>query len=209
MLAGGAVTIRSPRSLQVYGKPTAMATTKVTKLYTAEDLWEMGDDARVELLEGELIDMGSPTNEGHGSISGIFAWAIGDYAMRTNAGRWYTAEPGFVLARNPDVVLAPDVAFVRMERVAHGEQRQRYIEGAPDLAIEVISPSDRASVVSAKVVSYLDAGTSLVWVADPLRRIVTVYTRDGAARIVRVGDDLDGGDVLPGFSLPLETVFGR
>lgn len=104
-------------------------------------------------------------------------------------------------------MLAPDLAFVRGERLPPREQWQGFLRLAPDLAVEILSPNDRAGYVTDKVMAYLDAGTQLVWLVDPRRHLVTVYTADRLARLLRSGESLDGGAVLPGFALPLDELF--
>jgi Uma2 family endonuclease len=124
---------------------------------------------------------------------------------RERLGEVFTAETGFVLRRDPDTVRAPDVAFVRAERVP-----QARVPGfpamAPDLVAEVVSPYDRAVEVSGKALAWLDAGVRLVWVVDPENRTVTVH-RPGGTTVLRGRDQLSGEDVLPGFALPLEELW--
>lgn len=116
-----------------------------------------------------------------------------------------TADTGFVLSRDPDTVLAPDVAFVRADRLPPPGQRHRFAELAPDLAVEVVSP-DRATDVTEKTLRYLDAGVALVWVVYPAQRTVAVHHAGGEMRLV--GDDgvLDGGGVLPGLALAVRDL---
>jgi len=112
-----------------------------------------------------------------------------------------------VLRRDPDTVRAPDVAFVRTDRVPPPDERRKFAELAPDLVAEVTSPSDRVGEVNSKVAQWLDAGVRLVWVVDPESRIVVAHQPGGVAHLLRGDDVLDGGDVLPGFSLPLRDLF--
>lgn len=178
-----------------------------TRLYTAEDLFEMGDtDGSFELVRGELVPM-TPTGGAHGGNSSRIDYALRGHAELEGLGFVFVSEVGFILSRDPDVVRAPDVSFVLAERLPDGEP-DGFIPFAPDIAVEVVSPSDRQSDVQAKVVEYLDAGTRLVVVVEPKSRTVTVYAADGTARVLREGDTLDGGDVLPGFRLPLARIFG-
>ena len=102
---------------------------------------------------------------------------------------------------------APDVAFVAWERIPVA--RTGFAELAPDLAVEVLSPNDRAGEILAKVADWLNAGTLLVWVIDPERRIATVYRADGSALIVDDTSALSGDEVLPGFVLPLAGLFAK
>ncbi len=116
-------------------------------------------------------------------------------------------EIGFVLAVAPDTLLAPDVSYTREDWLPPESARGRFLRLAPDLAVEVLSPTDTAAEIAEKVSLYLEAGTRLVWVVDPRRRTVAVHTPDRVARTLVVGDTLDGGDVLPGFVLPLAELF--
>jgi Uma2 family endonuclease len=178
-----------------------------TKLVTAEELERMRDDEhRYDLIRGELICM-SPTGEEHGEIAGNIAGPMWSHVRATRLGKVYIAEVGFVLARNPDVVLAPDVSFVRADHLDPERDRRRFVQTAPDFAVEVVSPTDRAAYVSAKVREYLDAGTQLLWVVETGRRIVTVFTRDGASHVLTEQDTLDAGDVIPGFRLAVRDIF--
>jgi hypothetical protein len=117
--------------------------------------------------------------------------------VRANRLGHVVSEVGFVLRRNPDTVRGPDVAFVRAGREPGGDDAQRFFAGAPDVAAEVVSPGDTAWEVAEKVEEYLAAGTSLVWVVDPKNSLVVVHTPDHVARVLRAGDTLDGGDVVP------------
>ncbi|MBI2756222.1 MAG: Uma2 family endonuclease [Chloroflexi bacterium] len=115
----------------------------------------------------------------------------------------YGAETRFLLARGPDVVLGPDAAFVRTERLPPEAERDGFLALAPDLVVESVSPSDRAGYVQDKIMEYLDAGVRLVWLVDPRRRTVTEYQADGTARVLRETDRLGGGDVLCEFNVPI------
>ena len=116
------------------------------------------------------------------------------------------AETGFVIASNPDTVRAPDAAFIRADRVSDGLP-QGFFPAAPDLAVEVLSPDDRASEVLAKVEDWLGAGCRAVWVVDPKTRTVAVYRATGEAVILKTTDTLTGGDILPGLEIPVGKIF--
>ncbi len=177
-----------------------------TTLLTAADLLEMPDDGvRHELIRGELTGM-NPTGFHHLEIGGLLSRRMGTFAEQHGLGV-VGGEAGFVFSRDPDTVLAPDIVFVRADRLPPRDERQGFLALAPDLAVEILSPSDRAIEVNEKVVIYLQAGVRLVWIIDPRRRTVTAYAADRTARVLVEGDDLDGGDVLPAFRLPLTELF--
>ena len=115
-------------------------------------------------------------------------------------------DSGFTLARNPDTVRGPDVAYVSRERWA-GPLPDGYGEFAPDLVVEIRSPSDRVGAVLAKVGEWLDAGSRIVWVVDPSRRLVTVYSADGSQAVLGNEDVLDAGNLLPGFTFAIAELF--
>ena len=172
-----------------------------TRLMTAEELLQMPDDGmRHELVEGELITM-SPAGSRHGDIAMAIGAHLRMYADEKKLGKVYAAETGFRLATR--TVRAPDVSFVEKERVVVTGQ---YFPGPPDLAIEVLSPDDRASEVEAKVRMWLEFGTRIVYVVDPERQTATRNVAGGASRL-SIDDSLDGGDVVPGWKLPLTELF--
>ncbi|HUP60830.1 MAG TPA: Uma2 family endonuclease [Thermoanaerobaculia bacterium] len=175
-----------------------------TKLMTADELLAMPDDGahRHELVQGELITM-SPAGFEHGVIAGRIALHLGSYVSERNLGIVISSDTGFVVARDPDTVRAPDVAFVRRERVA---KTRKYFPGAPDLAVEVISPNDSFSEVYEKVLEYLRGGTRMVIVVDPDKQTAVVRTPASASDLT-ITDTLTGGDVVPGWSLPLRELF--
>ena len=157
-----------------------------------------------ELVRGVLV-----VREPPGSLHGLVARSLGAelavYAKRTGAGGVFAAETGFHLARNPDTVRAPDVAFVARERM-DAARTTGYAALGPDLVVEVLSPNDRPGEVLAKVADWLSAGTKLVWVVDPQRRLARVYRHDGSETLLSADDVLDGEDVLPGFTCRLASV---
>jgi Uma2 family endonuclease len=174
---------------------------------TAEELFDLPDDGmRHELVEGELRTM-PPAGFEHGDVAMELAFHVTAFVRQHRLGTVLAAETGFVLRRDPDTVRAPDVAFVRADRVPPRDDRRRFAELAPDLVVEVTSPSDRAAEVNSKVALWLDAGVRLVWVVDPESGIVVAHQPAGVAHLFRGDDVLDGGDVLPGFSLSLRDLF--
>jgi Uma2 family endonuclease len=181
-----------------------MATTKLT---TAEDLLLMSEDeGRFELIEGELREM-PPTGEEHGELAAILTSHLLVHSRKHQLGTVYAAETGFFISRSPDVVLAPDVAFVRAGRLAADRDRRKFVEVAPDLVVEVVSPSEEAGDVTNKVQRYLNAGVQLVWVVYPAQQTVAVFRADRTWTTLHTSDTLDGADVLPGFKLNLSELF--
>ncbi|MEP7199783.1 MAG: Uma2 family endonuclease [Chloroflexota bacterium] len=177
------------------------------RLVTAAELERMPQpDAHVELVKGEIITM-PPTGHEHGKIHLRLGALLHNFVRLRKLGETYGAETGFTLTRNPDTVRAPDVAFVTAERVARQQRREGYFDGAPDLAVEVVSPNDTAEEVEDKVIDYLQAGTRLVWVVRPRAHTITVYRSLDHVRVLTMKDTLDGDDVLPGFAVAVKEIF--
>lgn len=176
---------------------------------TAQDLWRMGEgDVRRELVDGEIREM-SPVGGVHGQAVGWIYRRLAEHVERWGGGVVLVGDVGFVLrlSGDPERVRAPDVAFVSAGRLPGGRLPEGFLEGAPDLAVEVLSPSDDPVDVQQKVRDYLEAGARLVWVVAPRARAVTVYRADGSARLLREGEALEGEDVLPGLHIPLAELF--
>ncbi len=176
-----------------------------TALITADELLRTPiPDKRVELVRG-VLRVREPAGWTHGLVAMSLGTELAAYAKRTGAGGVFAAETGFKLATNPDTVRAPDVGFVTQDRMLPAGTIG-YPALAPDLVVEVLSPDDRPGEVLAKVADWLSAGTRLVWVIDPERRLARVYRHDGTEATIAGAEVLDGEDVLPGFSCPLETI---
>jgi Uma2 family endonuclease len=174
---------------------------------TAEDLLRMPDDGlRRELVRGEVRTM-APAGSVHGRIAMNLGWSLAHHVRTNGLGVVYAAETGFKLSSNPDTVRAPDVAFVSRERVDEVGEVEGYWPAAPDLAVEVVSPNDAYSEVEEKVVDWLRAGTRMVVVVEPRSRTISVRTSLAEARVLSEGDVLDGGDAVPGWSLPVAEIF--
>jgi Uma2 family endonuclease len=118
-----------------------------------------------------------------------------------------TGEPGFRLTTDPDTVRAPDVAFVRHDRLPVGEAARGFFQGAPDLAVEVISPNDLYTEVDEKVGEWLEHGTRMVFVVNPRRQTVAVHRPGQPVRVLGIDDTLDGEDVIPGWIFPIRNLF--
>ena len=168
-------------------------------LMTAEDLMANPvPNMCTELVKGHIL-VREPPGYRHGYVGSQLLMAIGTHVRTHQLGHVLAAETGFTLFRNPDTVRAPDVSFIRSERVP-SPQPNGYAEFAPDLAVEVLSPSDRTGPMLAKVGDWIDAGARLVWIVDPELRVARVYRADGTQSLLTADDSLDGEDVLPGFS---------
>jgi Uma2 family endonuclease len=179
----------------------------VRRQVTAEELLRMPDDGfRYELVRGELRKM-PPAGSVHGRVAMNIGTALNNHVKAHDLGTVYAAETGFRLATDPDTVRAPDVAFVRRERLEMVGEVEGYWTGAPDLAVEVISPNDSHVEVEEKVFDWLEAGTEVVLAINPRRRSVTLYRSQSDITILTGTDVLDGGDVVPSFQLALQEIF--
>ncbi|PYP39111.1 MAG: Uma2 family endonuclease [Gemmatimonadetes bacterium] len=175
-------------------------------LMTAEELLAANvTDKRTELVRGVLV-VREPAGGRHGRAVMKLAIRLGVHVEREGAGHLFAAETGFTLARGPDTVRAPDIAFVRRERLPSSVP-VGFPELAPDLVVEVLSPDDRPGETLAKVGDWLEAGARLVWVIDPQGRNARVYRADGSQTSVSEADHLEGEDVLPGFRCELASIF--
>jgi Uma2 family endonuclease len=166
------------------------------RVMTAEELARLPDDGmRRELVRGELYTM-PPAGWEHGSISGRLAASLIPFVEDHDLGGVGVGDVGFILARDPDLVRAPDVAFIRKDRLPEGGLARGFVRGAPDLAVEVVSPNDRYGDVDEKVADWLAHGTRLVLVVNPRPRTVGVHRPDAPVRTLGEDDTLDGGDVV-------------
>lgn len=175
-----------------------------TQLTTANQLLE-ANLPHCELIAGEIVKM-SPAGFNHGRFALRIGTALDNFVTPRRLGVVVSAEPGFQIAHDPDTVRAPDMAFVRAERIPPGGE-EGFFQGAPDIAVEVVSPNDRANEVLAKIQDWLQAGCLLVWVVDPRNRTISAYGSSGEITVLNETDTLTGGDVLPGFSVPVNDIF--
>lgn len=168
-------------------------------LITADELLHVRiPGKRVELVRGVLA-VREPAGARHGAVAMELARRLANHVHDHKLGTVYAAETGFALAKGPDTVRAPDIAFVSGPRLPD-PAATGFPDLAPDLAVEVLSPGDRPGEVLTKVADWLSGGSRLVWVIDPARRVARVYRQDGSERIVTADEALDGEDVVPGFS---------
>jgi Uma2 family endonuclease len=178
-----------------------------TKLVTADELLAMGSETkRLELVRGEV--RGVPAaGARHGSIGARLNYYLHAFVIGEGFGEVFGADTGFVVAREPDSVLMPDVAFVAAERIPDEGVWEGFVPFAPDLAVEIESPSNSQSELLGKVSLYLEGGSRLVWLVRPKQRTVTVFRTDIPEKVLGEMDTLTGANVLPGFTLPLAKLF--
>jgi Uma2 family endonuclease len=148
--------------------------TTESNLMTAEELYDLPDrEMPCELVRGERRMM-TPAGYDHGRIESKLAYALSHCVVQNSLGAILTSDTGFLLARNPDTVRAADVAFLRRDRVDPPDRQGPYYPGAPDLAVEIVSPTDRAGEIDEEVQDWLNHGCQVVWLANPTWRTVTV-----------------------------------
>lgn len=173
---------------------------------TAEEVEKMSeDDFFSELVKGELVQM-SPPGLLHGIIASKIDSILRNYVTSHDLGLVCVGDVGFILSRKPDTVRAPDVAFISKERLP-SEIPVGFFEGAPDLAVEVVSPSDTSEEIEAKVIDYLKSGVRMIWVVYPKNQTVAVYTSLLDVKVLTKADTLTGGEVLAGFSCGVAQIF--
>jgi Uma2 family endonuclease len=176
-----------------------------TKYTTAEELLALPDGKSFELYEGELRTV-SPANFEHGSVAVQIAALLQQVVKPNDLGR-ILVECGFVLHRTPDTMLGPDVSFVRKSRLPSKIERSKFFEGNPDLAVEIISPTNSRREIEDKVKTYMRFGTPLAWVVDVIGRSVEVH-RPGQP-VLRFGEHqtITGSEIIPGFACVVSEFF--
>jgi Uma2 family endonuclease len=180
-----------------------MSTT--THLMTAEELIQLPRGRyRYELIKGELLTM-SPAGDEHGIVMMRLAAPLATYVDTNDLGVVYGAETGFKLENNPDTVLAPDIAFIRRDRMS--KPLKGYRSGPPDLVVEIVSPSDSRSKVEEKTAQWLGFGALVVWLVNPQTRTIEIRRPNGQTTLLSVHDELNGEDVIPGFTIPVARIF--
>ena len=174
--------------------------------FTAGELEEMGSDARCELIEGVLYET-SPSNTDSSAIVIRLAIKLGAFVYEHRLGILTGEAGGYHLERDPDSVVAPDLAFIRSDRYANRPSGSSLFPGIPDLAVEVLSPGNAVADIRRKQALYQRVGIPLTWWIDPRRRTVIVHSPERSPRLLNETDSLDGEDIIPGFSMPLAKLF--
>jgi Uma2 family endonuclease len=186
-----------------------MATLAQSRLLTAEEFMAMPDDEKgrkYELVRGKVLYVSEPAAQYHGERLVQIAYLLKAFLHAHPIAR-ISAEAGVTLARNPDTVRVPDVLVTRNERYPRDYVDGPIFEVAPDLVIEIRSPSERPGILRGKLHDYFAAGTTVVWVVDQRKRLVTVHTADASPHVIQGTEHLTGDPVLPGFSCTLDELF--
>ena len=179
---------------------------EVETLVTGDELLAMGDIGPCELIEGRIVLM-SPTGFAHGNYELNFGEHLKRFVKQKNLGRVVVGEVGIYTRRNPDTARAADVAFISNERLAQQTKRSGYLDVAPELVVEILSPDDRWQEVTQKLREYFAAGVRLVWIADPDTKTVYAYRSLTDIQEFAETDTLTCEDILPGFNAPVANLF--
>ena len=174
---------------------------------TAELLSQLPDDGnRYELVLGELRMM-SPAGGRHGRIAARINKLLTNHVDDHELGATFAAETGFRIAVDPDTVRAPDAAFVSQQKMEELDDDAGFLPFSPDLAVEVVSPSDTFSGVEEKAFSWLDAGTKIVLIVEPDSKSVHVYKSRDSISVHQTGDAVDVGDAVPSWKFRVPEIF--
>ncbi len=178
-----------------------------SEITSAEQLFRSSDDgSRFELVRGVLIVM-SPAGSEHGWIASRILIRLGTHVEANDLGKTFAAETGFLIEVNPDTVRAPDAAFVSHERLGTAPPSTSYLQVAPDLVAEVVSPNDSSTDVEAKAEQWLEAGSRIVLVADPKNQTLRVYKSKSQIEVLHSGDELSCGDLCGGWKISVNEIF--
>lgn len=185
----------------------AHATPAAVMLMTPEEFLAYPlPDGKGELVRGELR-VTLPAMGPHGRAATNIVARLLVHVEAHGLGWVFADGVGYLLLELPRTVRCPDASFVRANRVPAEGIGPGFLRLAPDLAVEVLSPSESASELEEKLDDYRACGTSLIWVVDPVRRTVMIVASDAPVRWLREGDMLDGGTVVPGFSCEVAELF--
>jgi Uma2 family endonuclease len=186
--------------------PGDSMSTPTRNITTAEELLNASSDlGRCELVRGELIMM-SPGKGRHAAVGMKIGGSLLNFVEANRLGTVFDSSAGYVLSRNPDTVREPDVSFLGTQRLKE-QDLDAFLEGAPDLAVEVLSPSNTEAEMREKMADYFGAGCRVVWIVDPLRRSVVIHRPNASPAILTEDDTLTEEEILPGFSLIVREIF--
>ena len=178
-----------------------------TRPMTAEELLDLPDDGfRYELIRGKLRKR-LPAGQNHGRYAMNIGLSLGGYAKANRLGKSYIADTGYILATDPDHVLALDFAFISNERLNEIGESDGFAQGAPDIAVEVISPNDRYTEVEEKVEDWLNAGCRAVIIVNSRRQTVNLHRSPTDVTTLTKSDTLEISDIVPGWRMPIEAIF--
>lgn len=175
------------------------------KLVTGEELLAMGDIGRTELIDGRIVSM-SPTGGQHGYLEVEFVAALDRFNRARKLGWVFSGEVGIYVRRNPDRIRAADVAFVSRDRLARRPRRE-FLSIAPELVVEIVSPSDRWDELRQKIQDYFSIGVERVWVCEPEQQDILVYRAPDAYTRVGMDETLHGDGILQDFQLRVAEIF--
>lgn len=176
------------------------------RLVTAEEFADHPEWGPCELIRGKVVPLTNPKPL-HGVLMGEIAFLLQAYVRQKKTGRVFVGDAGVFIERSPDTVRGPDVGYISEARLAKQGSLQKYFDVAPELCVEIVSPTDRWSEITEKVDMFLSIGVTLVWVIDPKLRNAHVFRKGREVLIVESTASLDGEDVLPEFRLPLQELF--
>ena len=178
---------------------------KTDRLLTGEEALALGNIGPYELIEGRIVRM-SPTKHPHGKHEYRLAKILGDFVDEHLLGEVQTGEVGIYVRRNPDTVRAADVLFISTARLAQASPNS-FLDVAPELVVEIVSPDDRWSEIRRKIREYCAAGVNLVLVVDPEEQTITAHRSPTQTHTYTTADTLTLEDILPGFSVPVSELF--
>ncbi len=187
-------------------EPALAALAPDAPLLTGDDLLELGDIGSCELLDGRLHAMTPPGAE-HGRVEGLMTWHLMGFVQHHQRGYVLTGETGIYIRRNPDTVRGMDLAVISHQRAPQG-LGTGYLTIAPELVVEIVSPSDRWGEIEAKLTDYFSIGVEQVWLVQPPTRSVYVYHSLNERTLLTSDDTLHGTSILTGFSVRVAALFG-
>ncbi|MHB8902257.1 MAG: Uma2 family endonuclease [Thermoguttaceae bacterium] len=180
--------------------------TPTQNITTADELLRAPSDlGSCELVRGELVMM-SPGKGQHAAVGARVVRALSNHVHAHRLGEVFDSSAGYVLSRDPDTVREPDVSFLTVERLKK-QDLDAFLEGAPDLCVEILSPGNTAAEMRSKMEDYFAAGCRVMWIVDPLRRSVAVHRPESGPLMLTEDDTLTEEGLLPGFSLAVREIF--